>query len=119
MKMTYWISTSVIAIFLLWSTYGYIFSKSMIDGLKELGFPDFFRVQLAVLKFVAVFVLMIPAMPIQFKEWAYAGVGLFFVTAIVAHIVHKDPIAITLLNIVLFIILIVSNISLHRLLSSS
>jgi len=117
MKTTYWITTILLSIFLTWSAYIYIFSKSTIDGVKELGFPEHFRIQLAVLKIIAVFILLIPQIPIQLKEWAYAGVGLFFITAIVAHTVHKDPFIITGINLILIGLLITSNIYLHKLMS--
>jgi len=113
--MTYWCTTAIIATFLLFSAYTYIFSKSTIEGVKALGFPDFFRWQLAVLKLIAIVILLLPNIPIQIKEWAYAGVGLFFITALVAHIAHKDSIFITLLLIVLFAVLIVSNIYMNKL----
>ncbi|WP_375560018.1 DoxX family protein [Bernardetia sp. OM2101] len=113
-KLIYWTSTTLLVLFLLWSAYTYLYSKATIEGVKELGFPDFFRVQLAVLKIVAVLIILIPQIPMQAKEWAYSGIGLFFLTAIVAHIAHKDPIIITLINGVLVILLIVSNIYLHK-----
>ncbi len=113
MKTTYWISTALLSLILLWSAYSYIFSKATIEGVRDLGFPDFFRVQLAVLKIIAVLVILLPQIPIQFKEWAYAGVGLFFLTAIVAHTAHKDPFFITLINLVFIAILITSYLYLH------
>lgn len=116
MKLIYWISTSLIALFLLWSSYSYIFSKATIDGVRELGFPDFFRIQLAILKILAILVLAIPQVPLQVKEWGYAGIGLFFITAIVAHIAHKDSIFISLINIVFIGLLILSHMYFHKIL---
>ncbi|MBW1297282.1 DoxX family protein [Aquimarina litoralis] len=114
MKLLYWISTTLIALFLLWSSYSYLFSKATIDGVRDLGFPDFFRVQLAVLKMLAIFIILIPQIPVQIKEWGYAGIGLFFVTAIVAHIAHKDSIFISLINVFFIGLLVLSYISLHQ-----
>jgi len=111
MSSTYWISTLIISGFLLLSSYTYFFSESTINGLKDLGFPDFFRIQLGVLKLIAVFVLLIPSIPKYVKEWGYAGVGLFLITAMVAHIAHRDSPMILVLFIVLFLILIVSRYS--------
>lgn len=117
MQTIYWTSTSLVAAMLLWSAYTYLFSQAAIDGVRALGFPDFFRLQLAVLKIIAVIVLLTPQIPIQVKEWAYAGVGLFFLTAIIAHAAHKDPIFINLINVFFIGLLIVSNIYLHRLIA--
>ena len=118
MQTIYWTSTLLVAAMLTWSAYTYVFNQAAIDGVRELGFPDFFRIQLAVLKIIAVLVLVIPQIPIQIKEWAYAGIGLFFLTAIVAHTAHKDPIFINLINVFFIALLIVSNIYLHKMLGS-
>lgn len=114
MSYLYWISTSLVAAMLLWSSYTYFFQLTVIEGLKELGFPDFFRIQLAILKIIAVAVLLIPTVPLQVKEWAYAGVGLFFLTALIAHIAHKDSVAISVFLLVCFALLVTSNIQLHH-----
>ncbi len=114
MKTIYWTTTLLLSIFLLWSAYTYLYSKPTIEGVKELGFPDYFRIQLAVLKIIAVLIILLPQFPVQVKEWAYAGAGLFFITAIVSHIAHKDPFIIALINFILFGILIISNIYLHK-----
>ena len=109
----YWITTILISVFLLISSYTYFFSKSTIIGLRDLGFPDFFRIQLGFLKLVAVFVLLVPKVPIYAKEWAYAGVGFFLITALVAHVAHKDPPAITFLLLIIFGVLIASRYTLY------
>lgn len=111
----YWTSTAVIALLLLASSYTYLFHGATIEGISKLGFPDFFRQQLAVLKILAAVLIVLPQTPTHVKEWAYAGIGLFLLTAIVAHTAHKDPIAITLINIAFFALLAVSHISLHKL----
>ncbi|QCX38978.1 DoxX family protein [Aureibaculum algae] len=114
MKIIYWSTTLLLAAFLLLSSYTYLFSKSTIEGIKELGFPDFFRVELAVLKLIAAVILVVPFASSQLKEWTYAGVGLFLLTALVAHITHKDSIYILLLLLVLMAILIISNVSMNK-----
>ncbi len=100
---------------LVLSSLSYFFHQATIEGVRELGFPDFFRVQLAVLKLIAVLILMIPYCPLQIKEWAYAGVALFYLTAIVAHFVHKDPFFINLINVFFLGVLVVSNLYLNKL----
>lgn len=114
MKNIYWTSTILVSLFLLWSSYSYLFSKNTIEGIRELGFPDFFRVQLAILKIIAVAILLTPMISIQIKEWAYAGIFLFFITAIIAHFAHKDPLFINLINLVLITVLIVSYYYFHK-----
>jgi len=114
MKIIYWTSTILISLFLLWSSYTYIFSKTTISGIRELGFPDHFRIQLSILKIIAVIIILTPQIPIQYKEWAYVGILLFFITAIVAHTAHKDPFIITAINLILIVITITSNMYLHK-----
>jgi hypothetical protein len=109
--MIYWISTFLTCLFLLFSAYTYFFSKPTFEGVKALGFPDFFIYQLAILKIVAVVVILTPTFPMYCKEWAYAGVMLFYITALVAHIVHKDSIAISIMLIILMIILSASYVT--------
>lgn len=116
MKIIYWAATGILSLFLLWSSYTYIFSKATIEGVRDLGFPDHFRIQLAVLKVIAVLVILIPQIPVQVKEGAYVGIALFFLTAIVAHTANKDPIFITGINLVLIGILVVSYLYLQKML---
>jgi len=108
--MIYWVSTLLTCTILILSAASYLFHRSTIDGIRDLGFPDYFRIQLAVLKIIAVVVLLLPFVPLQFKEWAYVGCGLFYLTAIVAHISHRDSYLITILNLFFVAILVVSNI---------
>ncbi|TMM53293.1 DoxX family protein [Maribacter algarum] len=114
MKTIYWTTTGILSLFLLWSSYTYLFSKGTIDGVRNLGFPDHFRVQLAILKVIAVVLILVPQIPLQVKEWAYVGIALFFLTAIIAHTAHKDPFFITMINMVLVALLVISNIYLHK-----
>ncbi|WP_298533464.1 DoxX family protein [uncultured Algibacter sp.] len=114
MKTIYWTTTLILGVFLIWSAYTYLFSKQTIIGVRELGFPDFFRVQLAILKIIAVIILLTPSIPFQVKQWAYSGIGLFLVTAIVAHIAHKDSFLFTLINIFLIMLLVISNFYLNK-----
>ena len=107
----YWISTSLITLFLLWSAYSYFFVPAAIEGIRELGFPDFFRIQLGILKLIAGLILIFPISYQPLKEWAYAGVGLFLLTALVAHLAHRDPWTINFLLLLLMAILICSYVS--------
>ncbi|MEO1083618.1 MAG: DoxX family protein [Acidobacteriota bacterium] len=109
--MLYWATTGLVAAFLAASAGSYVLSPSTIEGIRELGFPDFFRIQLAVLKVMAVPVLLIPQVPMRVKEWGYAGVALFLLTAMIAHYAHRDPIALNLINLALLALLITSYLS--------
>ncbi len=115
MKILYWCSTIIISFFLLLSSYSYIFSQSTIIGLRELGFPDFFRIQLAVLKIIATILILIPGIHIYIKDWAYSGIGIFLLTAFIAHLAHEDSYMILGLLLGVFIILAISRYALFYL----
>ena len=115
MTILYWVSTSLIAAIILLSAGSYIFHQGTIEGVRALGFPDHFRIQLAVMKTLGAITLLLPQAPMQVKEWAYAGIGIFLITAIVAHTAHKDSIVLSLLNVVFIGLLVASNISYHKL----
>ena len=106
-------STLIIVGFLLLSSYTYFFSEATIQGVRDLGFPDFFRIQLGILKIMAAILLVLPNIPVSIKEWAYAGVGLFLLTAFVAHIAHRDSVMMLVLLLVLFAILVISRYTLY------
>lgn len=76
--------------------------------MRELGFPDAFRIQLAVMKLAAIPVLIVPGVHNALIIAAYAGVAYFLVTAIVAHLSHGDPIWLNLINVVLLGLLCIS-----------
>ena len=115
MKTIYWTSTTLVAVMVLVSAFTYFFHQPTIKGVRELGFPDFFRIQLAILKVIGAVALLAPYAPLQVKEWAYAGIGLFLITAVVAHTAHGDPIVLSLISVVFFALLVVSHIYLYKL----
>ena len=112
--MIYWICTGLVATFLTLSALSYLWHQPTMQGIRDLGFPDFFRIQLAVLKLLAIPALIMPGLPAPVREWAYAGVALFLLTAMVAHYAHGDPIALNLLNLVLMALLVVSYLHLPK-----
>ena len=57
--------------------------------ITRLGFPSYFRVELAWAKLIGVVVLLAPA-PARLKEWAYAGFAINLVSALIAHFSMGD-----------------------------
>lgn len=110
--MIHLISTGLLSIAMLASAAAYLFHQPTILGVRALGFPDHFRLELAVLKLLAVLIIAVPGAPMLAKEWAYAGIAFFLLTAIVAHSAHGDPWTYTLANLVLLAMLFVSRSSL-------
>lgn len=116
-KTVYWSTTSFVALMMVISACTYFFHQGTIEGIQELGFPNYFRIELAIVKLIGAIVVLVPQASIQMKEWAYAGIGLFCITAIVAHTAHGDPVFISLISVALLALLIVSNIYLHKMTS--
>lgn len=62
------------------------------------------------------FLIMIPVIPTQIKEWTNAGIRLFLIPALIAYLNYKDSAGILLLLIFLCAILIISNIYMSKIL---
>jgi hypothetical protein len=113
-KIIYWVATGIIALLMVFSAYNYLTNPQMAEGFKHLGFSNYFRVELAVAKIFGALVLIIPAIPVRIKEWAYAGFGITFISASIAHASSGDAAAMAITPMVFLIILIISNIYLHK-----
>jgi hypothetical protein len=110
----YRVTTGLIAFMMLFSAYSYVAKPEIAAAFKHLGFADYFRVELAVAKILGVFVLIIPQIPARVKEWAYAGFGITFISAAIAHFISGDPASIAIMPIIFFAVLVVSNIYLYK-----
>jgi DoxX-like family len=113
-KIIYTLTTGVISLMMLFSAYQYLNSPQIKDAFIHLGFPGYFRIELALAKIAGVAVLLIPQIPSRIKEWAYAGFGITFVSAFIAHFSSGDPVANILTPLVFLVILIVSNVYFHK-----
>jgi hypothetical protein len=108
-KIIYWISTGLVALGMILGAYRYFTDPSMVLSYKHLGYPDYLRVQIGILKIIGALVLILPKIPSKIKEWAYAGFGILFISATIAHIAAHDSITLIVLPIVFFVILAISN----------
>jgi uncharacterized membrane protein YphA (DoxX/SURF4 family) len=113
-KITYWTATVIVSIMMLFSAYSYLANPAVAQGFHHLGFPDYFRVELAIAKLIGAVLLLAP-FAIRIKEWAYAGFAITFISAFVAHTVSGDPVANRLGPIVFLILLVTSYITYHKL----
>lgn len=88
----YWLATGLLAVLMAQSAYAYLTQVQVRVECQRLGFPDYFRVELAVAKFLGVAALLAPVSP-RLKEWAYAGFTILLVSAVVAHTASGEPLA--------------------------
>lgn len=115
----FWVSTIIIV--LLEGVMPVLTSNTELakEGIRHLGYPDYFRVMITVFKVAGAIVLIVPAIPARYKEWAYAGFGIDFIAASFSH-ANVDGFASpqTFFPLVIFIILIVSYACYHKLIAS-
>jgi hypothetical protein len=113
-KMFFWITTGLVSVMMLFSVYSYLTNQVMKSGFVHLGFPSYFRIELAVAKFWGVIVLLIPIIPTRLKDFAYTGFAITFISAFIAHLSSGDPISVAFVPLVFLGILVVSYIYLHK-----
>ena len=107
-KIIYWITTGVISAMMLFSAFGYLTSPDLQAVFVHLGFPGYFRIELAVLKILGALVLIIPGIPEKLKSFAYFGFAITFISAFIAHLSSGDPVSAASIPLVFLAILIVS-----------
>lgn len=114
-KITYWVTTLII--FLFDSALPAFTSNTQlaIDGIRHLGFPDYFRHELTVFKVIGGILLIVPAIPARFKEWAYVGFGISFISAFVANAAVTGFNGLAFFPLIALAILVVSYICYHKL----
>ena len=116
MKITnsvYWVSTGLLALAMTFSAYAYLTQPAMIQAFEHLGYPDQFRIQLAVAKFLGVILLLAPV-GTRIKEWAYAGFAFTFVAAFLSHSAVGDPVAERVAPLMALALMVVSYVSYRR-----
>jgi hypothetical protein len=111
-KIIYWTTTSIICLFA--STAIFMNSEMAIEGTKHLGIPRYLGLEVSIGQLIGLVLLIVPAIPARFKEWAYVGFGIMYITALNAHIAMDDPINNSIMAIVFFGLLLASYISFHK-----
>lgn len=83
-KITYWISTILVAIVVIPSAF-MVNAPQTHEMFGMLGVDvDWFRWELEVAKTIAGVLLLIPMIKWRLKEWVYAGLAIDFVSAFIA-----------------------------------
>ncbi|OCX51674.1 DoxX-like family protein [Mucilaginibacter sp. PPCGB 2223] len=117
-KITYWTTTTIVAIMMCYSAYAYIARPEIAQAFHHLGFPDYFRIELAIAKVTGAILLLIPVWP-RLKEWAYAGFAIVFISALVAHTASGDPMANRIGPVVFGVLLSVSYLTYHKMVQAN
>jgi DoxX-like family len=80
----FWIATALFCLQIGFTAYAQLRLPVVAEAFAHLGFPDYFRVELAWAKLLGVVVLLAPVAA-RLKEWAYAGFAITLVSALLAH----------------------------------
>lgn len=116
--LVYWISTVLIFLFEGLMPALTSHTQMAIDGIRHLGYPDYFRVMLTVYKVSGTLVLLLPFFAPRLKERAYAGLTFTFASAFVSHWATDGFSGLTLFPLGVLAILLVSYVTYHKRLSA-
>lgn len=113
-NIIFWVSTTFI--FLFEGVMPALTSQTELakEGIRHLGYPDYFRMMLTVFKVLGALALIIPQIPGRIKEWAYAGFTFNFIAAFVSIWVVDGFSGQTLIPLVALAILLVSYVYYHK-----
>jgi hypothetical protein len=80
----FWIATALFCLQIGFTAYAQLRLPQVAGAFTHLGFPAYFRVELAWAKLAGVVLLLAPV-PGRLKEWAYAGFAIVLGSALIAH----------------------------------
>ena len=80
-KVVYWSITGGIIFFMLFSAY---YAGANAVEFKHLGFPNYFRIELIVIKIIGAFLLLMPQVNQRIREWIYVGFVINLISAFIA-----------------------------------
>ena len=87
--IVYWIVTALLCLQMSFTAYAQLCLPQVAEAFTHLGFPAYFRVELALAKLFGVVLLLAPV-PARLKEWAYAGFAITIASALLAHFAVGD-----------------------------
>jgi hypothetical protein len=118
-KIIFWVTTTLI--FLFEGVIPAFTSQTEIakEGIRHLGYPEYFGVMLTVFKVLGALALIIPQVPARVKEWAYAGFVIDFIGAFVSHAVIDGFGGLTFFPLIVLLVLVVSYIYYHKIKSTA
>ncbi len=85
----FWLVTALFCLQMGFTAYAQLSLPQVAEAFTRLGFPDYFRVELAWAKLLDVGLLLAPV-PARLKEWAYAGCAITLGSALIAHFAVGD-----------------------------
>ncbi len=113
-KIIFW--TTTILIFLFEGVMPALTSQTELakEGIKHLGYPEYFGNALVVFKILGVLALIIPQVPGRIKEWAYAGFAFDFIFASISHFAVDGINFQSFFPLIVLAVLVVSYVTYHK-----
>ena len=113
-KIIFWVATTLI--FLFEGVMPALTSQTELakEGIRHLGYPEYFGVMLTVFKVLGDLALIIPQVPARVKEWAYAGFAIDFIAAFVSNAAVDGFKGLTFFPLLVLVVLIVSYVYYHK-----
>ena len=105
-RAAYRTSTGLVLTVMLFSIINFVFNDHFPfpngpeGAFVHLGFPPYFKAELTIAKILGVLALVIPAVPIKVKEFAYAGFAITLVSAAIAHFGRGDATNLSVLFVI-------------------
>lgn len=114
-KIIFWSATTLV--FLFEGVVPALTSNSQlaVEGIRHLGYPDYFRIMLTFFKVAGSLTLILPFIKGVLKEWAYAGLGLTMLSACISHWAVDGFGGQTIFPLFFFGVLVLSYVSYQRL----
>lgn len=118
-KIIYWTTTTIIA--LLEGLMPALTSQTELakEGIRHLGYPEYFGNALVIFKVLGVLILVIPQISKRLKEFAYTGFAFDFLFAAISHCAVDGLNGQTFFPLIILGILAVSYVYYHKLNSDS
>ena len=112
-KITYWVTTAIVGLMMFYSAYAYLTQDAMVQAFHHLGYPDYFRVELAIGKILGAILLIAPVSA-KIKEWVYAGFVITFISAFIAHTASGDPVNYRAMPVIFLVLVLVSYFTYYK-----
>ncbi|WP_286927628.1 DoxX family protein [Flavobacterium sp. UBA4197] len=113
-RILFWSAT--ILIFLFEGVMPALTSQTALakEGIRHLGYPEYFGNALVAFKILGVIILILPKAPKRLKEWAYAGFTFDFLFASISHFAVDGLHFETFFPLIVLAVLMVSYIFYHK-----
>jgi hypothetical protein len=109
-RISYWSSTAIVALMLLFALSYLTGSEQVVAGFSKAGYPQYLRIVLGIAKPTAAIVLLLPGLALL-KEWAYAGAVFTWIMAFISAYTVGEGVQVWILPLVLLVLLMVSYVT--------